>query len=142
LIARLDLPLGVGDTDAFEEYIVRAHNPRFVRSSRRTTTRDLDKLFAERRAMIRNCVHASSYVALTSDIWSGNAKADYISVVAHYVNVDWELQKKIIGLRLIQVKHSDENISTSIASVVEEYGLIDKTFSITLDNASSNAKAM
>jgi hypothetical protein len=41
LIARLDLPLGIGDTDAFEDYIVRAHNPRFVRSSRRTTTRDL-----------------------------------------------------------------------------------------------------
>jgi hypothetical protein len=87
-------------------------------------------------------VHASSSVALTSDIWSGNAKEDYISVFAHYVNADWELQKKIIGLRLIQVKHSDENISTSIASVVEEYGLIDKTFSITLDNASSNAKAI
>ncbi|XP_021321373.1 zinc finger BED domain-containing protein RICESLEEPER 2-like [Sorghum bicolor] len=142
LIARLDLPLGFGDTDAFEEYIVRAHNPRFVRSSRRTTTRDLDKLFAERRAMIRNCVHASSSVALTSDIWSGNAKEDYICVVAHYVNSNWELQKKIIGLRLIEVKHNGENISAAIASVVEEYGLIDKIFSITLDNASSNAKAM
>ncbi|XP_066316085.1 zinc finger BED domain-containing protein DAYSLEEPER-like [Miscanthus floridulus] len=142
LIARLDLPLGFGDTDAFEEYIKNSHNPRFVRSSRRTTTRDLDKLFAERRAMIRNCVHASASVALTSDIWSGNAKEDYISVVAHYVNADWELQKKIVGLRLIQVKHSGENISASIASVVEEYGLVDKIFSITLDNASSNAKAM
>ncbi|XP_066341187.1 zinc finger BED domain-containing protein DAYSLEEPER-like [Miscanthus floridulus] len=142
LIARLDLPLGFGDTDAFEEYIKSSHNPRFVRSSRRTTTRDLDKLFAERRAMIRNYVHASASVALTSDIWSGNAKEDYISVVAHYVNADWELQKKIVGLRLIQVKHSGENISASIASVVEEYGLVDKIFSITLDNASSNAKAM
>ncbi|XP_066368059.1 zinc finger BED domain-containing protein RICESLEEPER 2-like [Miscanthus floridulus] len=112
LIARLDLPLGFGDTDAFEECIKNSHNPRFVRSSRRTTTRDLDKLFAECRAMIRNYVHASTSVALTSDIW------------------------------LIQVKHSGENISASIASVVEEYGLVDKIFSITLDNASSNAKAM
>jgi hypothetical protein len=33
----------------------------------------------------------ASSVALTSDIWSGNAKEDYISVVAHYVNTDWEL---------------------------------------------------
>jgi hypothetical protein len=31
---------------------------------------------------------AISSVALTSDIWSGNAE-DYISV--HYVNADWEL---------------------------------------------------
>jgi hypothetical protein len=33
---------------------------------------------------------AISSVALTLDIWSGNAE-DYISVVAHYVNADWEL---------------------------------------------------
>jgi hypothetical protein len=74
LIARLDLPLGFGDTDAFEFYIVRAHNPRFVKSSRRTTTRDLDKLFNECRDRIKNYVNATSSVALTSDIWSGNAK--------------------------------------------------------------------
>ena len=50
----------------------------------------------------------ASFVALTSDIWSGNAKEDYISVVAHYVNTDWELQKRVIGLRLIEDKYSSE----------------------------------
>jgi hypothetical protein len=58
------------------------------------------------------------------------------------VNADWELQKKVIGLRLTEVNHSGENIAASIASVVQKFGLIDKTFDITLDNASSNAKAM
>jgi hypothetical protein len=88
LIARLDLPLGFGDTDVFEDYIVCARNPRFVRSFRRTTTRDLGKLFNGRRNRIKNYVNAASSVALTSDIWSGNAKEDYISVVAYYVNAD------------------------------------------------------
>ena len=92
LIARLDLPLGIGEIEAFEDYIVHAHNPRFVKSSRRTTTRDLGKLFNERRDMLKNSMLSdASSVALTSDIWSSNAKEDYISVVAHYVNVDWEL---------------------------------------------------
>jgi len=89
LIAKLDLPLGIGETDAWEEYIVRAHNPRFVKVSRQTTTRDLGKLFNERRNIIKNCVlSGASSVGLTSDIWSGNAKEDYISVVAHYVTAD------------------------------------------------------
>jgi sarcosine oxidase delta subunit len=86
--ARLDLPLGIGDTEAWEDYIVHAHNPRFVKSSRRTTTRDLGKLFTERRDTLKNVLSATSCVALTSDIWSGNVKEDYISVVAHYVNAD------------------------------------------------------
>ena len=106
LIARLDLPLGIGETQAWEDYIVLAHNPRFAKVSRQTTTRDLGKLFTEHRDKLKNFVlPAASSVALTSDIWSGNAKEDYISVVAHYVNADWELQKKVIGLRLIEVKH-------------------------------------
>ena len=128
---------------AWEEYIVRAHNPRFVNLSRQTTTRDIAKLFIERRDVLKNSVlSAASSVALTSDIWCGNTKEDYISVVAHYVNADWELQKKVIGLRLIEVSHSGENIASRIAAVVEEYGLIDKIFSVTLDNASFNARAM
>ena len=139
----LDLPLGIGEIDAWEEYIVRAHNPRFTKISRQTTTRDLSKLFTERRNMLKNSVLlAASSVALTSDIWSDNAKEDYISVVAHYVNADWELQKRVIGLRLIEVKHSGEKNAERIAAVVEEYCLIDNIFSVTPDNAYFNAKAM
>ena len=135
--------MGIGETQAWEEYIVRAHNPRFTKVSRQSTTRDLGKLFNERRDILKKSVlPAASSVALTSDNWSGNAKEDYISIVAHYVNADWELQKKVIGLRLIEVKHTGENIAERIAAVVDEFGLIDKVFSITLDNASSNSKAM
>ena len=45
--------------------------------------------------MLKNSVlSGASFVALTSDIWSSNAKENYISVVAHYVSAVWELQKK------------------------------------------------
>jgi hypothetical protein len=143
LIARLDLPLGIGETQAWEDYIAHAHNPRFTEVSRQTTTRDLLKLFTERRNVLINSVlPATSSVALTSDIWSGNAKEDYISVVCHYVNADWELQKRVIGLRLIEVRYTGQNIVERIVVVVEEFCLVDKIFSVTLDNASSNSKAM
>jgi hypothetical protein len=92
LIARLDLPLGIGETEAYEDYIVRAHNPRFVKCSRSTTTRDLGKLFNESRDVLKNSIlSTTSFVALNSNIWSSNAKEDYISVVTHYVNANWEL---------------------------------------------------
>ena len=40
------------------------------------------------------------------------------------------------------MKHTGEKIAEKITCVVEEFGLIDKIFSITLDNSSSNAKAI
>ncbi|KAJ1254814.1 hypothetical protein BS78_K323200 [Paspalum vaginatum] len=60
---------------------------------------------------------------------NGNAKEDY-------------LKKKIIGLRRIEVSHNADNISERVLSVIAEWGCTDKLFSVTLDNASSNVKAM
>ena len=47
--------------------------------------------------MLKNSVLSSaSSVALTSDIWSGNAKEDDINIVSHYVSADWELKKRLL----------------------------------------------
>ena len=87
MIARLDLPLGIGDSQAWEDYITHAHNSRFAKVSRQSTTRYLGKLFADRHnVLMKSVLPAASSISLTSDIWSGNAKEDYVSVVAHYVN--------------------------------------------------------
>ena len=76
---------------AFEEYIQRAHNPHFVSVSRQTTTRDLEKYFLDRRYSLIECLKSINSICLTSDIWSGNGKEDYLSVVIHFVSADWEL---------------------------------------------------
>ena len=56
-------------------------------------------------------------VALTSDIWSGRAKEDYLSIVVHYVNVEHVLQKRIIGFRLVDTSHTSQAISDSTKNV-------------------------
>jgi len=98
LIARLDLPLGIGAYDAFVDYIKRAHNPRYVPVSRQTTSRDFVKNFNQIRTVTMDELKACSSVALRYDIWNGNAKEDYLSVVAHFVNSDWELEKRLISV--------------------------------------------
>jgi hypothetical protein len=40
-----------------------------------------------------DCLTTCSSVAITSDIWNDNVKENYFSVVAHFVNSDWELEK-------------------------------------------------
>jgi hypothetical protein len=142
LIARLDLPLSLGASVEFEEYIRNAHNPRFVRVSRTTTTTHLDAYFITKVAEVKSLLSEASCVCLTSDIWSGNAKEDYLSVVVHFVTTDWELEKRIIGFRLIDCSHSGVNIAERILLVLADYELTSKVLSVTLDNASANASAM
>ena len=144
LLARLDVPICMGESDIFEEYIRDAHNPKFVPVSRQTTTRDIQKYFGDNKAKLVTLLSSSTVnsVSITSDIWSGNAKQDYLSVVAHYINSDWQMEKRVLGLRLIDCSHSGQNIAERVAIVLAEYGLTEKVFSVTLDNASSNVKAM
>jgi hypothetical protein len=119
-----------------------SHNPSFKSVTRQTTSRDLVKYYTDRRKVIVDCLLSTSSIAITSDIWFGNAKEDYLSVVAHYINKDWLLEKRIIGLRLIESAHTGENIADHIFAVIDDFGCTNKVISITLDNASSNSKAM
>jgi hypothetical protein len=137
LVSRLDLPLGFGASPEFEEYIRIAHNPRLERVSKTTTTSDIDAYFLTKVDEVKSLLYDASCVCLTSDIWSGNIKEDYLSVVVHFVTADWELEKRIIGFRLIDYSHSGVNIAERISLVLSEYDLITKVLSVTLNNASA-----
>ncbi|KAE8819308.1 hypothetical protein D1007_02807 [Hordeum vulgare] len=143
LIASNDLPLGFGETDGFVKYIQTCHNPNYRPVSIQTTSRDLKKLYQTGKDKIKDDFSTCTFsVSLTSDIWTGGAKQDYISVVAHYVNEYWHLQKRVIGFELIDVSHSGPNIAQAILEVVNDFALADKVFAITLDNASADMSAM
>jgi hypothetical protein len=83
-----------------------------------------------------------SSIALTSDIWSSNAKEDYIIAITHFINANWELKKAVIGFKLIKVSRNGVNIAERIAGVIQDFGMLGKVFSVSLDNTSSNTTAM
>ncbi|XP_039787014.1 zinc finger BED domain-containing protein RICESLEEPER 2-like [Panicum virgatum] len=51
-------------------------------------------------------------------------------------------EKRVLGLVLNDVSHNGQNITDRVASVLADYGLSEKIFAVTLDNASYNASAM
>ena len=48
----------------------------------------------------------------------------------------------MLGLVLIDASHNGQNIADRIVSILTGYGLTEKVFAVTLDNASSNVSAM
>jgi hypothetical protein len=90
LLATLEVPISLGEIAAFEYHIRTANNPKFIPVSRQTTTRDMVKYFNDKKAKLVETRSSTivNCLCLTSEIWSGNAKEDYLSVVAHYINPD------------------------------------------------------
>ena len=48
----------------------------------------------------------------------------------------------MIGFKLIEVSHNGINIAKCIAGVLQDFGLLNKVFSVSLDNASANTITM
>ncbi|CAN1338975.1 Zinc finger BED domain-containing protein RICESLEEPER 2 [Linum perenne] len=61
-------------------------------------------------------------------------------LTAHFIDRNWKLRKKIIGFRQV-FSHKGTAIAEAIMACLDEWG-IDKVFSITVDNASSNDTAI
>lgn len=61
-------------------------------------------------------------------------------LTAHFIDKDWNLQKKIINFCPI-TSHKGESISLAIEACLRDWG-IDRILTITVDNASSNDVAI
>jgi hypothetical protein len=82
-----------------------------------------------------------SRICFTSNLWASNQKLGYISLTAHYINVDFVLKKKIIAFRDVKYPHTGLAIEEALTRCLMEWGIKDKVFTITLDNASNNLSA-
>ena len=57
-----------------------------------------------------------------------------MGVTCHWINCEWNLQKRVITFRVFDERHTAHNIYKTIKIVLEEYGLINKIFAIDFDN--------
>ena len=143
-IAVEDLPIRMGESPAFERMIQRAFCPQYSNVSRKTTKKDIVKSYHEKWDALRQSLSALTFsIALTSDIWtSSHQRTSYLSVVAHYLDSKYRLNKRVIGFKDIDESHTGEAIASQILEVIQEYKIEDRVVSITLDNASANTSAM
>ncbi|KAF7839307.1 zinc finger BED domain-containing protein RICESLEEPER 2-like [Senna tora] len=61
---------------------------------------------------------------------------NYLVLTAHFIDIDWKLHKRTLNFCPIE-NHRGETIGKAIESCLIEWG-IEKVFTITVDNASSN----
>ena len=81
-----------------------------------------------------------SRISLASDVWTSCTFEGYISLTAHYVDANWKLNSKMLNFSHFPPPHSGREMAKVIYGFLEEWGIEQKIFSLTLDNASSNDK--
>ncbi|XP_028794972.1 zinc finger BED domain-containing protein RICESLEEPER 2-like [Neltuma alba] len=129
-------PFRIVEGEGFKE-LLRALEPRFQIPSRATVTRDCLKLYYEEaRRLKRYFKTLNARVSLTTDTWTSNQNTNYMCLTARWIDDHWAYQRRILNFCVVE-NHQGDTIAAEIERCLLFWG-IDKLFTITVDNASSN----
>ncbi|KAL0285413.1 UNVERIFIED_CONTAM: putative AC transposase [Sesamum angustifolium] len=135
-----ELPFKLVEHSGFRHFLSVAC-PMFDIPSRRTITKDIFNIYVNERARLKSFIkdHAQR-VCITTDTWTSIQKFNYMCLTAHFIDDDWNLHKRILNFCPI-IGHKSEEIGKGVEKCLLDWG-IDRVFSITVDNASSNDGAI
>ena len=137
-MVRAEQPFTFVEKHDFIGTIQRSFNPQFKGFSASTARRDSLKGFQKSKKMLFQFF--SSYegkICLTTDMWS-KANISYMGITAHFIDNDWNLNKKIISFKMLELPHDGNTIGDALVNELREWGIEKKIFSISLDNATNN----
>nr|XP_043619135.1 zinc finger BED domain-containing protein DAYSLEEPER-like isoform X2 [Erigeron canadensis] len=110
--------------------------------SRHKLSKDIAKYYLEERSkLFLYLSDPKTTIHLTTDTWTSSCqKVNYMVVTAHFIDENWVMHKRIINFRPIE-SHSGDDIGPELLRCIDCWG-IQNVMTITLDNASSNDKAI
>ena len=107
--------------------------------SRNTCKADCLRIYNREKSKIKSLLASiPGRICLTSDCWSSLTTDGYICLTAHFIDKDWNLQKKILNFCYLPPPHSGVALCEKIHHFLCGWQIDDRIFTITLDNASSN----
>ncbi|KAK9676103.1 hypothetical protein RND81_11G054200 [Saponaria officinalis] len=74
---------------------------------------------------------------LTADAWDSGCDYSYVCITAHWIDREWNLQKRIISFSKLEFPHNAINMHNIIINSICEYNLKSKILSVTFDNATA-----
>jgi len=133
-------PFRVVEGEGFK-LLCRQLQPQMIVPSKRTIARDCYQLYLAEKLKLKAFFKSDcTRVALTTDCWTSIQNLSYMAITAHFIDNQWNFQKRIISFALIP-NHKGETIGKKVEEVLKEWG-IRSVSTITIDNASSNDVAI
>ncbi|KAF7141255.1 hypothetical protein RHSIM_Rhsim06G0136800 [Rhododendron simsii] len=100
---------------------------------------DVIKIVNREKAKLMNVLRGHR-ISLTMDTWTSIQNLNYMCLTIHFIDDDWKLHKRILNFCIVD-DHKGDTIGKKIEACLLEWN-IRGIFTITVDNASSNAMAI
>nr|KAJ0207661.1 hypothetical protein LSAT_V11C500232740 [Lactuca sativa] len=131
-----ELPFKTVEHEGFRD-LLNMLQPQFQIPSRTTITNDCLEIYkSEAEKLKKYFAKNKQRVSSTTYLWTSRQNLSYMCLTTHFIDKDWTIHKRIINFCLVS-GYSSEIIGKYVEKNLLDWG-IDKVFSITVDNASSN----
>ena len=129
--------------NGFFKRMMKSAHPSLEVHGRQTLQNDCMLVYREERKKIANgFANTDSCVSFTSDMWTSIQNLGYICLTAHYIDGDFNLHHHTINFKQVPHPHNAAAIHSTIMDCLYEWDLSNKAFAFTLDNATSNGRAV
>ena len=110
--------------------------PGYRGPTRQTVHKNLDKMYQERRSLLKEKLKSIGHISLTTDLWLNSRRNHFIVITAHYLDQHHQQLSDIISFRRFRGRHFSVRLKPFIINEVKKLNIESKIMSITTDSGS------
>ncbi|KAG6682132.1 hypothetical protein I3842_13G123200 [Carya illinoinensis] len=104
-----------------------------------TIKADLVKMYHRERKRVKCMLNdVPGRISLTSNLWTSINTDSYMCITTHFLDKNWVLQKRVLNFSIMPPPHNGISLSEKVYNLLCKWGIENKIFILTSDNASSN----
>ncbi|KAK9666891.1 hypothetical protein RND81_14G218700 [Saponaria officinalis] len=135
MIIQTEEPFLLAEHNEFNKYI-KKNQPEHKPTGRKTVRSNAMKQYCElKQKLISDFANMTCRFNLTVDAWDSSYDYSYICITAHWIDREWNLQKRIISFSKLEFPYNAINMHNIIINSICEYNIKSKILSVTFDNA-------
>ncbi len=102
----------------------------------------LPGLKKEIEVKVKGMLQTADFVAITADAWTSHTCTSFVSITAHFLSNQGQLETKLLDCTSFHVRHTAENLKERLQQVMNDHAIGDKLVAAVSDNASNVTKAI
>ncbi|KAI4380462.1 hypothetical protein MLD38_006651 [Melastoma candidum] len=139
MIIMHDYPLDMVEQPGFVSFVQNLQ-PRFELVSFSAVQGDCIATFlSEKQGVMKFIEGMPGRFCLTVDLWTSSQNLGYLFLTGHFMDHDWKMHRRLLNVVMEPFPESDTALSHAVATCLGDWNLESKLFSITFNQASTQA---
>ncbi|XP_031262368.1 zinc finger BED domain-containing protein RICESLEEPER 2-like [Pistacia vera] len=123
--------------------MIKYEIPGWTPVSRYTCKKDCMKVYESEKTKLKTLLKTVTKTSLTTDLWNlGNQKMEYMVLTGHWIDSTWRLNRRILNFVRLPPPRTGIAIADGIFKCLIGWGIENKVYTISVDNALSNDVAI